>query len=39
MGAEAQIKDPSKQVWHGLVHPGHYHGQEVAVAGPSGTHG
>ena len=39
VGAEAHIKDPSKQVWHGLVHPGHHHGQEVAVAGPSGTHG
>ena len=36
MGAEVDIKDLSKQVWHGLVHPGHQHGSRLQWLGHLG---
>ena len=35
---EAGIKNPSKQIWPGLVHLGHHHGQEATMARSSGAY-
>ena len=39
VGAETDITGSCQQVWHGLVHPRHHHGQKIAVVGTFGTYG